>query len=74
MQPHRVIKTVALKVPRQPKTLHDSEVQMPRTMPGPYETNGQVRNLEMSFLHGSVKCLWCVLRNDVEQFLSHVCV
>ena len=25
----------------------------------------------MSFLHGSVQCLWCVLRNDVVQFLSH---
>ena len=32
------------------------------------------KTLEMSFLHGSVQCLWCVLPNDVEQFLSHVCV
>ena len=30
------------------------------------------KKLEMSFLHGSVQCLWCVLRNDVGQFLSHV--
>ena len=28
----------------------------------------------MSFLHGSVRFLWCVLRNDVGQFLSHICV
>ena len=27
---------------RQPEKLHDSEVQMPRTMPGPWVTNGQV--------------------------------
>ena len=32
------------------------------------------KKLEMSFLHGSVRCLWCVLRNDVLQFLSHICV
>ena len=28
----------------------------------------------MTFLHGLVLCLWCVLDNDVGQFLSHVCV
>ena len=40
--PHRAGRTVALNMTRQPKTLHDSEVQMPRTMSGPCGTNGQV--------------------------------
>ena len=38
------------------------------------ERTGKWEKLEMSFLQGSVQYLWCVLRNDDEQFLSHVCV
>ena len=40
--PHHVLKTVAKNMTRQPEKLHDSEVQMPRTMPGPCWTNTQV--------------------------------
>ena len=53
---------------RQPKTLHDSEVQMLRTMSGPCGTNGQVGK-SWRYRFSTAQCNACGV-----QFLSHVCV
>ena len=53
---------------RQLRTIHYSEVQMPRTMSGPCGTNGQVgKSLRCRF--STAQCNACGV-----QFLSHVCV
>ena len=66
--PHRAGRIVALNMTQQHRTLHDSEVQMPRTMSGPCGTNGQVGK-SWRYRFSTAQSNACGV-----QFLSHVCV
>ena len=76
---HRVIKTLAQNMTRQPEKLHDSEVQLQRTMPGPCWTNRSVEKswrcrFSTAHCNAYIVCCGTTLCSSCHMFVFDLCI